>query len=619
MLLDEDDDVLLSDFGTATIAQNTMTQDPQAMAGTIYYTAPEQLKGRATYASDQYSLAMVIFEWLSGKRPFRGSFGEVMSQHVLAAPPHLQSFVPAIPPVVDDVIQIALQKEPKDRFSSIQAFATAFLQASSGKGAAITHPIPVLSTATELLPDDQLEDNTFLLTPSHKQLITPRFDEDDELDLTPATNRFSPAGRGVEHLPAGVVPTGSEVEYLPTNVVPAGSGNASVIIAPAIGGDVIATSVTEPNTFIPVPATTTTNPIAPIAAPAGGKRRMTRRAAMVGAAAVVVAAAGGLTWLELTHKITPFLTIDGHGITPTPTPNASQRATLYTYQNHSGPVNALQWSLDSTRVASGSGDHTVQIWDALTGDQRVTLSGHKATVLCLSWLHSGASIASGSKDTTVRLWNTSNGANTFIFYHSLEVNGVAGSPDGTSIASVSYNVAHVWRTNGDRITIYHGRTDGIKTVAWSPDGKRIATGNQNTMIKVWNASNGNDIYLTYGGHSAAVKTLAWMPSPSGSLIASGSEDGQVRVWNALNGKDVTIYQGHSDHVNSIAWSPDGVLIASASTDRTVQVWNAKTGTRIFKYSNHQSPINAVAWSPDGQYLASGGEDKIVHVWKLPGR
>lgn len=63
------------------------------MAGTIYYTAPEQLKGRATYASDQYSLAMVAFEWLSGKRPFRGSFAEIMSRHVLASPPHLQDFV----------------------------------------------------------------------------------------------------------------------------------------------------------------------------------------------------------------------------------------------------------------------------------------------------------------------------------------------------------------------------------------------------------------------------------------------------------------------------------------------------------------------------------------------
>lgn len=188
MLLGEDDDVLLSDFGTATIAQNTMTHDPQAMAGTIYYTAPEQLKGRATYASDQYSLAMVAFEWLSGKRPFRGSFAEVMSQHVLAAPPHLLDFAPAIPPAVDDVIQIALQKEPKDRFANIQAFATAFFQASNGKEAAITHPIPVLSTATEVLPDEWPEESTFLLTPSHKPIITPRFDEDDELDLTPATN-----------------------------------------------------------------------------------------------------------------------------------------------------------------------------------------------------------------------------------------------------------------------------------------------------------------------------------------------------------------------------------------------------------------------------------------------
>src|SRR5258708_9319335 len=130
MLLGRNDDILLSDFGIALIAQSTHSQSIQAMAGTMAYMAPEQLHGRPRYASDQYSLAIVIYEWLTGERPFRGTFTELASEHMFATPPPLYFNLPGISPDVEQVIMPALSKNPQTRFVCLRAFATALEQLS---------------------------------------------------------------------------------------------------------------------------------------------------------------------------------------------------------------------------------------------------------------------------------------------------------------------------------------------------------------------------------------------------------------------------------------------------------------------------------------------------------
>src|SRR6266481_1351142 len=130
MVLRRNDDILLSDFGIALIAQSTQSQSIQAMAGTMNYMAPEQLHGRPRYASDQYSLAIVIYEWLTGERPFQGTFTELASQHMFATPPPLYVKLPGISPDVEQVIMTALSKDPQRRFGSIRAFAHALEQVS---------------------------------------------------------------------------------------------------------------------------------------------------------------------------------------------------------------------------------------------------------------------------------------------------------------------------------------------------------------------------------------------------------------------------------------------------------------------------------------------------------
>ena len=129
MLLGRRNQVLLSDFGIAFIMQSSHYQSLLNTAGTVSYMAPEQIQGKPRPASDQYALGILIYEWLSGNRPFQGSFTEIATQHVLAPPPPLREKVPGIAPALEQVVLKALAKDPHQRFTNMQEFASAFEQA----------------------------------------------------------------------------------------------------------------------------------------------------------------------------------------------------------------------------------------------------------------------------------------------------------------------------------------------------------------------------------------------------------------------------------------------------------------------------------------------------------
>ncbi len=130
MLIGRRNEVILSDFGIAAISHSTSSMTAQASAGTAPYMAPEQIQAQARAASDQYALGIVVYEWLSGERPFDGSFTEIFAKHLMTSPPPLCEKVANLSPMVERVVLTALAKDPKQRFPSVQAFATALLQAS---------------------------------------------------------------------------------------------------------------------------------------------------------------------------------------------------------------------------------------------------------------------------------------------------------------------------------------------------------------------------------------------------------------------------------------------------------------------------------------------------------
>jgi eukaryotic-like serine/threonine-protein kinase len=136
LLLDQDGDVRVADFGIASAAGLHSLTLTGTVLGTAGYLAPEQARGeRATPASDRYALAVVAYELLTGRRPFESD------SPTAEAAAHMQAEVPSISPQLDPVFRRALAKDHGDRFETASDFAAALREALEG-GAAATRVLP---------------------------------------------------------------------------------------------------------------------------------------------------------------------------------------------------------------------------------------------------------------------------------------------------------------------------------------------------------------------------------------------------------------------------------------------------------------------------------------------
>src|SRR5205807_832286 len=124
LLIGENNEILLGDFGITIMTPSlTIDTESQRLAGTPSYMAPEQFLGQPSRASDQYSLGVITYEWLTGYCPFQGSFLEVMGQQLQVSPPLLHEKIPILTPAIAQIVHKALAKDPKQRFESVKKFA----------------------------------------------------------------------------------------------------------------------------------------------------------------------------------------------------------------------------------------------------------------------------------------------------------------------------------------------------------------------------------------------------------------------------------------------------------------------------------------------------------------
>jgi outer membrane protein assembly factor BamB/serine/threonine protein kinase len=164
LLVGRNNEVLLSDFGIALMAQSSRYLHPQDVAGTIAYMAPEQIQSYPRPASDQYSLGIVVYEWLGGEVPFKGAFTDVAVKHALVPPSSLLEKIPSLSPYVEQVVFTALAKDPQQRFPTVRDFASALKQACEATQQ-ISKSVPMSDSMQY-----QSWQSTFVKTPSEHAL-----------------------------------------------------------------------------------------------------------------------------------------------------------------------------------------------------------------------------------------------------------------------------------------------------------------------------------------------------------------------------------------------------------------------------------------------------------------
>ena len=545
MLMGRHNEILLSDFGIALVAQSSRYSGErgiQDMAGTIAYMAPEQIQSQACPNSDQYSLGVVVYEWLSGTRPFQGSFAEIAVKHTLAQPPSLRDKVPELSPAVEEVVMKALAKDPQQRFETVQAFAYALEQAfrKDLAGASVFTDIPIADSqlsshaSTIVLSGVETPDEGFATLPSVPPEVSPS---------PPTTSLLkTPVLRQPETTLLQLHAKHKRISRRSIVI-----GLSGLAVASAIGGSIaLGTHLQTPSHPLP--------------------QRSIPLYTYIGHTNWVWSVA----WSPLSERIA-----SGSSDGTAQTWDAANGDHPNVYRHHTDTVYAVAWSPDGKRIASASYDKTVQVWDATFGDHFYTYTGHSGWVWTVAWSPNGKRIASAGEDGTVQVWDTADGRHPIIYRgHTNSVYAVAWSPDGNRIASAGGDgTVQIWdATNGNLFYSFQLYYTTMWSVAWSPDGQRIASASNNNTVHVWNATDGSQLYI-YAGHRDFVYTVAW--SHDGRRIASGSGDKTVHVWDAANGRHLYTYTGHTDSVRSVTWAPDNKRLASGSWDKTVQVWQAQ--------------------------------------------
>jgi WD40 repeat protein len=94
-------------------------------------------------------------------------------------------------------------------------------------------------------------------------------------------------------------------------------------------------------------------------------------------------------------------------------------------------------------------------------------------------------------------------------------------------------------------------------------------------------------------------------SPDGRWLAAASQDRTVRVWDATNGQQIHKLDGHGLKASCVAFSPAGQLLVSGDWRGTVRIWDAQTGRLLRELTGHKHPVGALAFSPNGGRLAAG--------------
>jgi len=284
-------------------------------------------------------------------------------------------------------------------------------------------------------------------------------------------------------------------------------------------------------------------------------------------------------------------------------------------EGHSGPMSVGRFSPDGRRIATGSIDRTLKLWNVDRLLNRNTFARHAESVNDLTLSPDGRWIATTSSDNTMRIADSRTGIERVVYACFAHFGGkaVAFSPDGTQAALVLdlFTPMVLDLEKGILRTAFTGHAGRINGVAFSPDGTRVVTASWDSTARVWDAATGKE-YLALKGHARSVTSAVY--SPDGHYILTTSADDTTRIWDTATGELIRILIGHADSISMAVYNPDGTRVVTASADRTARIWDPSTGRQCMVLTGHSGPLWSAIYNPDGNRIVTAATDETVRIW-----
>ena len=648
ILFDENDTPVLSDFGLANILRAQVSPDSDVLIGPLAYLSPEAALTGANQpgdtetpgcspASDQYMLGAVLFHMLTGQPPFQAATPLALAiQHHLAALPSVSSLRPGLSPAWDEILRLALAKDPAQRYVSITELATAVSAAAAASAA----PQPVVEPVRATAPVPA----SFAQRAPAKR---PRAEEDHKLTMVEPA--LAPPAPKVKRRRGGLVATflillivltaaavfvltrGSWLPQLLSPVVPT---QPSLVIVNPTSNSLNPTSAPLPSHTPPVPTATSlpsptplpptdtplpTIPLPPTAIPVTAVPPSTYVVqyedtlfTIASSFHVSLDEMRGMNSFQCDSRLAVGKSIIIPAAIPYTEPASYPPITLRNFTSLAlqhivdctTNVNALDFSPDGKLLAVAI-DKYIYLWN--TGDWKpyARLADHWSSVTSLKFSPDGQSLVSGGNDATVKLWQVSDGALLKTFKgHSSQVTSVAFHPGGQQIVSTSRdNTARIWQIDGSLLHAFSGYP--TFSAAYTPGGEAVAIGYADS-VRFYRLSDLSQI----GQFPSAEVVSHLVFSPDGQLLASSSD-----LWHIGEWRHLYHFQSSDD---TPLFTTDGLALFTGR-----KIWKISNGSLI---GEMESPLeesartehvwDSLAYAPANGLFAWGTPDGLF-ILALP--
>lgn len=283
---------------------------------------------------------------------------------------------------------------------------------------------------------------------------------------------------------------------------------------------------------------------------------------------------------------------------------------------HRGPIYDTEFSRDGTRIVTAGLDGTVRVWDARTGAEVRAFPGHPSWPTAAAFTPDGTRVISGDGFGMVRIWEVGTGKQVGGFQTpGGMVRSVAVGDGGKRILTTGMDRAIAWTPEGKALVTF-----GVKTVGehgklwWDPAGRLIVTADHNLKtISGWNPETGKPRF-TVPGHANGTHAVGF--SADGARLVTAGADGTVAIRDTATGKVLRSLVGHTESLFTAEFSADGKRVVTAGWDKTARVWDAATGAQLVVLRGHTNVVYRARFSVDGGAVVTAGEDGTARVWDL---